>query len=89
MGCCVSCNEPRIKTIDETPERKNFDYLRPKGTITYTIDKNYNISLIELYFEGSFKSSVCLWPKSNKMRSNLLLLERTPPPSASIFFFFI
>ena len=89
MGCCVSWNEPRIKTIDETPERKHFHYLRPKGTITYTIDKNYNISLIELYFEGSFKSSVRLWPKNNKMRSNLLLLERTPPPSASIFFFFI
>ena len=34
------------------PEGENFDYLRPKGTITYTIDRTYNILLIELYFDG-------------------------------------
>ena len=84
MGCCFSCNEPRIKIIREMPEGKNFDYLRQKGTITYTIDRTYNIPLIELYFDGCFESSVCLWPKNNKMRSNFLFLERTPPPSPSI-----
>ena len=84
MGCCFSCYEPRIKIIDKTPEGENFDYLRPKGTITYTIDKTYNIPLIELYFDGWFESGVHLWPKNNKMRSNFLLLERAPPPSPSI-----
>ena len=85
MGCCFSCNEPRIKIIDETPEGENFDYFRPKGTITYTVDRTYNnIPLIELYFEGWLESSVCLWQRNNKMRSNFLLLERTPPPPPSI-----
>ena len=63
MGCCFSCNEPRIKIIDETPEEENFDYLRPKGSITYAIDRTYNIPLIKLYFDGWFESSVRLWPK--------------------------
>ena len=73
MSCCFSCNEPSIKIIGQTPEEENFDYLRPKGKTTYTIDRTYNISLTELYFEGWFESSVHLWPKDNKMRSNFLL----------------
>ena len=84
MGCCFSCNEPRIEIIDEMPEGKEFDYLRPKRAITYSIDSTYNISLIEINFHGWFESCVCLWPKNNKMRSNFLLLERTPQPSPSI-----
>ena len=84
MGCCLSCNEPRIKIIDKMPEGENFDYLRPKGIITYTIDRTYDIPLIELYFDGWFESSVRLWPKNNKLRSNFLLLGRTPPPSPRI-----
>lgn len=86
MGCCFSPNEPRIKNIDETPQGQNFAYLRPEGTITYPIDTTYNIPLIEIQFDGSFESSVCLWPKDNRARSNFLLLERTPPPSLSISF---
>ena len=66
MGCCFSCNEPRIKIIDETPEGVNFYYLRPKGTITYTIGRFYNTPLIELYFDGWFESSDRLWAKSWK-----------------------
>ena len=66
------------------PEGENFDCLRPKGTITYTIDRTYNIPLTELYFDGWFESSVRLWLKNNKMSSNFLLLERIPPLSPSI-----
>ena len=84
MGCCFSCNEPRIEIIDETPDRKDFDYLRPKRTVTYSIDSTYNISLIEVNFHDWFESCVRFWPKNNKMRSNFLLLERTPQPSPSI-----
>ena len=84
MGGRFLCNEPRTKIIDETPEGGNFDYLRPKGTITYTTDRTYKIPLIELYFDGWSESSIRLWPENNKMRSNFLLLERTPPPSPSI-----
>ena len=84
MGCCFSCNEPRIKIIDKAPEGENFDYLRQRGTITYKIDRTYNTPLIEIYFDGWFESSIRLWPKNNKMRSNFVLLERTPPPSPRI-----
>ena len=52
MGCCFSSYKPRIKILDETTEGKNFDYLRPEGTITYTIDRTYNIHLNEIQFDG-------------------------------------
>ena len=52
MGCYFSCNEPRIEIIDETPKGGKFDYLRPKGTITYSINSTYNIPLIEINFDG-------------------------------------
>ena len=83
MGCCFSFNEPKINIIDETPEGTNFDYLRPKGAITYTIDRTFNIHSIQRNFDGWFESSVCLWPKNNKARSNFLLLERIPSISFS------
>ena len=78
MGCCFSYDEPRIEIIDETPEGKDFDYLRPKGTITYSIDSTYNIPLIEINFDG--------WFESCTMRSNFLLLEKTPTLSPRISF---
>ena len=87
MGCCFSSNEPKIKIIDVTPEGSSFDYSRPNGTITYLIDRTYNIPLIELDFGGWFERSICLWPKNNSARSNFLLLERTPSPSPNISYF--
>ena len=41
MGCRLSFgnNKPRIEIIDQIPKRKEFDYLRPKGEITYSINK--------------------------------------------------
>ena len=63
MGCCFACNEPRIEIIDETPEGKDFDYLKPKGTIIYSIDSTYNIPLIQINFDGRFESCVHLLPK--------------------------
>ena len=46
----------------------------------------YNIPLIELKFDGWFKTSVRLCPGNKKARSNLLLLGRTPPISPDISF---
>ena len=46
-----------MNIIDETPEGKIFYYLRPKGTITYTVDRTYNVSLTELNFDGWFENS--------------------------------
>ena len=83
MDCCFSSNKPRIKILDETTQGKNFDYLRPEGTITYTIDRTYNIHLNEIQFDGWFESSIHLWPKDSRARENSFLLERTPPPLSS------
>ena len=84
MGSCFSSNEPRVKIIDEIPVREKFYYLRPEETFTYTIDRTYNIPLIEIQFNYWLESSVHLWPENNKMRKNFLLLQRTPPPSPSL-----
>ena len=47
MESCFSSNEPKIKIIGVTSEGSSFDYLRPNGTITYSIDRTYNTPLIE------------------------------------------
>ena len=61
-------------------EKKNV-YLRSAGTITYTVDRMYDVPEIEINFDGWYRASVCLWPKSTKTRSNFLNLQRTPLPS--------
>ena len=81
MGGCFSCNKPNIEIIDYTPRGKRFDYLRANGTISYTIDRMYDVPEIETNFDGWYKASVRLWPKSTKMTSNFLGLQRTPLPS--------
>ena len=84
MGCCFSLKQPRIKIFDLTPPGEKFNYLRPEGVINLTIDRKYNLPLIEIQFEGWFVNSGRLWPKDNKARENFLLLERIPPPTSSL-----
>ena len=76
-----SFNEPNMEIIHETPKGRKFDYLRPAVTITYVSDRMYNVPEIEINFDGWYKANVGLWPKSNKIRSNFLRIERTPLPS--------
>ena len=57
--------------MHETPKGRKFDYLRPANTITYAINRMYNVPEIEINFDGWYKASVRLWPKSNKIRSNI------------------
>ena len=54
MGCCLSFgnNKPRIEIIDQTPKGKEFDYLRPEGKITYSIDSTYDVPRTEIDFKG-------------------------------------
>ena len=89
LGSCFSYNESRIKIIDKTARGKIFDYLRPKETFAYTIDRTYDITLIKIQFDGWFESSVHLWSKNNNMRKNFLLLQKTPLPSANISSFLL
>ena len=39
MGGCFSFNSSKIEIIDETPKRQIFSYSKPKGTITYSINR--------------------------------------------------
>ena len=88
MGSCFSSNEPRIDIIDETPLGEKFWLFKAKGN-SYSIDKTYNIPLIEIDFAGCFESSVHIWPENNKMKTNFILLERTSPLSPSISLFLL
>ena len=86
MGGWYSCNKPNVEIIDETPEGKQFDFLRPNRTVTYTADRIYDVPEKEINFDGWYKASVWFWPKSNEIRSNFLNLQRTllPSPTFSI-----
>ena len=60
MGCLFSRNEPKTKIFDLTPPGDDFDYLRPKGTITFAIDRKCNVPLIDIRFDGWYENSICL-----------------------------
>ena len=81
MGGCFSFNRSNVQIIDYTRKGKQFGYLKPNGTITYTIDRTYGVSEIEINFDGWYNASFWLWQKSTKTRSNFLNLQRTPLPS--------
>ena len=76
-----------METIDETPEGEKFDYLRPKETITYSIDSTYNITLIEINFDGWFENSVRLWGKNNEVEFSVV--GKNTSTFTKHFFFFI
>ena len=67
-----------------TPPGDDFDYLRPQGTITFSIDRKYNIPLIDIRFDGWYENSVRFWPKHSEQREPFLLLERTSLQAPSI-----
>ena len=52
MGCRFSLNEPRIKIIDLTALCENYSYLRPKGTITFSVDRKYNVIIVDIQLDG-------------------------------------
>ena len=58
--------------------------MRPQGTITLSIDRKYNIPLIDIRFGVWYENSVRLWTKHTEQRKHLLLLERTPLQTPSV-----
>ena len=88
MGCCFSSNnkKPKIVIIGETPKGQEYDYLRPEGKITYSIDTTYDVPKIKIAFNGWYMNSVRLWPKNKNIRPHFLMLERTPPVFSQISF---
>ena len=89
MGCCFpsSRNKASIEVIDVIDLSKHFVYLRPSGKLVYKVDDIYNLLRVDIYFDGWYPNSVCLWPKDNSARQHILMIERTPPtcPQLSSF----
>ena len=56
MGCffskCTRSDESKIEIVDLTPPGAEFDYLRPNGAISFSVDRKYNIPVLEINFEG-------------------------------------
>ena len=84
MGCFFSSDEQKLKLSNLTPPGAEFDYLRQNGTISFSVDRKYNIPAVEINFEGWCKNSVRLWPYHTEQRENLLQLQRTPLQTPSI-----
>ena len=85
MGCLFSRNdEPKIRIFDCTPPGDDFNYFRPQGTMTLSIDRKYNIPLVDIRFDGWYENSVCLWPKHAEQRDHFLWLQRTPLQTPSV-----
>ena len=85
MDClCLKCDEPKIEIYDCTPPGDDFNYLRLKGVITLSIDRKYNIPVVDSRFDDWYKNSVRLWPKHTEQREHFLLLERTPLQTLSV-----
>ena len=77
MGCCFpsSRNKPSIEVIDVIDLSKHFVYLRPSGKLVYKVDDIYNLLRVDIYFDGWYPNSVCLWPKDNSARQHYLTIE--------------
>ena len=53
MGCfCLISDEPKTRTYDCTSPGDNFECLRPQGTINLSIDRKYNIPIVENLMAG-------------------------------------
>ena len=84
MGYFCSKNEPKIKIYDFTLPGHDFDFLRPQGAIILSIDRKYNVSLVDPIFDGWYENSIRFWPKHIEQREHFLLLGRNPLQTPSI-----
>ena len=82
--CISNREEPKIKTVDCTPPGTAFDYLRPKGTISFSVDKKYTVPVVDISFEGWYENSVRLWPYHTEQRKHFLQFQWTPLQTPSI-----
>ena len=64
MGCffskCSRGDKSKIKIIDLTPSSADLHYLRPSGTVTFSVDEKYNIPILEIDFEGWYEMNMSL-----------------------------
>ena len=89
MGClfskCISSSEePKIKIIDCTPPGAAFNYLRPKGTISFSVDRKYNIPVVDISLKDGMKTMCVFFPCHTEHREHFLQLQRTPLQTPSV-----
>ena len=58
MGNCFSSSNSNVQIIDETPPGRRFDYLRPEGTVTYTVNRMYDVQKMKINFNRWYENSV-------------------------------
>ena len=49
-----------IKIFDLTPPGDDFNYLRPEGMKTLSINRKYQVPLIKIRFDGWYENSIHL-----------------------------
>ena len=54
---------PEKLFFDQTPAAENYSYLRPEGTITFSIDRKYNVLVADTQFDGWFEKNCSLLAK--------------------------
>ena len=54
----------KIKIYDCIPSGDDYEHLRLSGTTTLSVDRNYNLPVFNLKFDGWFENSVHLWPRN-------------------------
>ena len=74
----------QVKIIDTIAEGSEFDYLRPKGRITFKMDSAYDVLQLDIFFDDWYTNKVRLWPKTEKARKHFLRIEKTPPDTPPI-----
>ena len=80
MGCICS-KMFNIKIYDCLPP---VDFSKLDGTITLSIDKECNVPVFDLKFDGWYEKSVRIWPKHSEHSEYFLLPDRCPlTPSMS------
>lgn len=60
-------NDVKTRLVDNIKKGK-YDYLRPEGEIVLTMDTVFNVSMLDINFDGLFVNSVRLWHKADCAR---------------------
>ena len=74
MGCICS-KKSNIKIYDCLP---SVAFSKLYGTITFSIDREYNVLVFDLKFDGWYEKSAYVWPKHSEHGEYFLLPDRCP-----------
>ena len=73
-----------FEVLDYSPPGTEYNYLKPRETITIEMDSKCTLPIIHFSFDGWLPNSVRLWPENSIQREKFLILERTPLSSPNV-----